>query len=88
MTIQTVYCVDESKILPQHEKLLRTIRSLKGLTKGKIKTIDIATPPKTSDGSMYNNVYVKGSEEKLYLFVVVFLKYFLSVSELKGRRIC
>jgi hypothetical protein len=60
MTIQTVYCVDEAKIQPQHEKLLRVIRSLKGLTKGKVKTIDIGTAPKTSDGSMYDNVYVKG----------------------------
>lgn len=61
MTIQTVYCSDDSKILPQHEKLLRVIRNLKGLSKGKVKTIDIAAPPKTSDGSMYNNVYVKVS---------------------------
>ena len=66
MTIQTLYCVDETKIAPQHQKLLQAVRTIKGVTKNKVKTLDIATPPKTSSGSMYNNVYVKSEDPREY----------------------
>jgi hypothetical protein len=64
MTIQTVYCESEEKMAPQHLKLLNAVRGIKGLSKGKTKTLDIGSPPRTSDGSMYNNVYVKSEDPR------------------------
>lgn len=59
MTIQTVYCENDALMDPKYRTLLDKTRSIRRLEKSSIKTIDICTAPKTSSGSMYNNVYVK-----------------------------
>jgi len=66
MTIQTVYCEDDGSMDPKYEKLLNMTRSIRSLEKRPVKTIDISTPPKTSDGSMYNNVYVASEDPRQF----------------------
>lgn len=64
MTIQTVYCEDDTKMDPRYMRLLDATRSVRPLERLKLKTIDIATRPTTSDGSMYNNTYVKSEDPR------------------------
>jgi hypothetical protein len=69
MTIQTVYCEDESVMPEKYRKLMQKTRNIRSLQKERVKTIDIATRPTTSKNSMYNNVYLKSEGEMLTFFI-------------------
>ena len=66
MTIQTLCCQDTSKVSASHKRLLNKTRNIRDVQKKGTKIIDVLSDPKTSEGSLYNNVYVKAEDPREY----------------------